>query len=282
MKDVRYIDVELLNRTEEVIATETERLSQKTVSFLLDDKALLPYQQRVEEKKGELENINKAIGAKNPEKEVNQIAADLEMLIEIISNLKIEDTSQSTKIIDNISLIFAQINQLKAAIKNRINTLGGHEARADFAAQIKLVEQSLINLIDLADTPEKTDEYQSRVSVQLEELESKFADYDEFIAQIMEKREEIYEVFDARKNSLIEKQNQRISTLKTSAQRILKNIEKKTETLQSTEDINGYFASDLMVNKVREITENLRALNDTGNAEEIATCLLYTSPSPRD
>lgn len=273
MKDVRYIDTDLLNKTEEEIASETERLSQKTVSFLLDDNALLPYQQRVETKKGELEKIQKAIGAKNLEKEVNQIAADLEMLIGIVSNLKIEDTSQSTKIIDNISLIFAQINQLKAAIKNRINTLGGHEARADFAAQIKLVEQSLINLIDLADTPEKTDEFQSRISVQLEELESKFADYEEFITQIMEKREEIYEAFDARKNSLIEKQNQRISTLKTSAQRILKNIEKKAETLLSTEEINGYFASDLMVNKVREITENLRSLNDSGNAEEITTAL---------
>ena len=272
-KEVRYIDVELLNKTEEEIEIETDRLSQKTVSFLLKEKALTPYQNRVETKKEQLEDIYKAIDAKNLEKEVNQIAADLEMLIEVVSNLKIEDTSQSTKIIDNISLIFAQINQLKAAIKNKINTLGSHEARADFAAQIKLVEQSLINLIDLADTPEKTDDFQSKIAIQLEELEGKFADYDEFITQIMEKREEIYEVFDARKNALIEKQNQRISTLNTSAKRILKNIEKKSETLKSTEEINGYFASDLMVSKVREITVQLRELNNSSNAEEISTAL---------
>lgn len=273
LKDVRYINVDLLNELEENIAQEAERLSQKTVTFLLDEKALQPYQKRVEEKNTELDKIKKAIDAKNLEKEVNQIATDLEMLIEIVSNLKIEDTSQSTKIIDNISLIFAQINQLKAGIKNKINTLGGTEAKADFAAQIKLVEQSLINLIDLADTPEKCDEFQSKIAVQLEELESKFADYDTFISQIMEKREEIYEAFDARKNSLIEKQNQRISTLKTSANRILKNVEKKSESLKSTEEINGYFASDLMVNKVREIIVQLQELNDSGNAEEISTTL---------
>ena len=273
MKDIRYIDVELLEKSEEEIATETERLSQKTVNFLLDDKALIPYQKRVEEKAAALEGIEKAIDAKNLEKEVNQIAADLEMLIEIVTNLKIEDTSQSTRIIDNISLIFAQINQLKAAIKNKINNLGGHEARADFAAQMKLVEQSLINLIDLADTPEKCDEYQSKIVIQLEELESKFADFDEFTAQIIEKREEIYEAFDARKNRLTERQNQRISTFKSSADRILKNIEKKADTLHSVAEINGYFASDLMVNKVRDITNQLQELNDSGSAEEIKTAL---------
>ena len=37
-----------------------------------------------------------------------QSAAELEMLIEIVSNLKIDDATQRTAIIDNISAIFAE------------------------------------------------------------------------------------------------------------------------------------------------------------------------------
>ena len=44
----------------------------------------------------------------------------------------------STKIIDNISLIFATLNQLKSAIKNKRKSLGSKESKADFAAQLKL------------------------------------------------------------------------------------------------------------------------------------------------
>ncbi len=35
--------------------------------------------------------------------------------------------------------------------------------------------------MELASSPEKCDEYFTKVSVQVEELESKFADFDEFI-----------------------------------------------------------------------------------------------------
>ena len=114
------------------------------------------------------------------------------MLIDIVNNLQIEDTSHSTKIIDNISLLFAEINQLKAALKRKAKSLNAAESKADFIAQLKLFDQSIINFIDIANTPEKCDEYLTKLSVQLEELEGKFADFDEYIAQIIEKREEVY------------------------------------------------------------------------------------------
>ena len=126
------------------------------------------------------------------------------MLIDIVSNLEIEDTSHSTKIIESISLIFSTINQLKAGIKNKIKSLGEEEANADFSAKLKLIDQSIVNYLDIATTPEKTDELLNKVAIQLEDLEGRFADYDEFIADILEKREEVYNAFQARKSSIIE------------------------------------------------------------------------------
>ncbi len=273
LHDIRYVDATFISTLEEEIASYTEKISQRCVQFLLDDKALLPYHTRIEEKKLSLESVSKVIEVKKLEKEVNQIAIDLEMLIDIVSNLKIEDTSHSTKIIDNISLIFATINQLKAGIKNNIKSLGSKEASAEFTAQLKLVDQSIINYLDIAHTPEKTDELLNKVSVQLEDLEGRFADFEDFITQIIEKREEVYNAFEARKNSLIEARNKKAIALENAANRIVKGVSKKALSFNSTTDINGYFASDLMINKLRDIIQQLLELDDAGKAEMIETSL---------
>ncbi|KAB1154649.1 AAA domain-containing protein [Tenacibaculum aiptasiae] len=273
LHDIRYINANLLKELEEQVAEQNNLISKRCVQFLLNDKALEPYHKRVSEKEEALPNIKKVIDAKALEKEVNQITSDLEMLIDIVSNLEIEDTSQSTKIIDNISLIFATLNQLKSGIKNSIKSLGSKEAKADFNAQLKLIDQSIINYIDIANTPEKCDEFLTKTAIQLEELEGKFADFEEFITLIIEKREEVHAAFDNRKNSLIEKRNKKTVALQTASERILKGVSKKALTFNSTEDINGYFAADLMINKVRDIISQLKELDDIGKAEAIETQL---------
>ena len=50
-------------------------------------------------------------------------AGELEMLIEIVSNLKIEDATHRTAIIDNISAIFSKVNAARAALKRKIDEL---------------------------------------------------------------------------------------------------------------------------------------------------------------
>ena len=271
--DIRYVDTDFIKGIEEQIVEQNEVISRRAVTFLLDDKALAPYHDAVAEKQKALDDTKKVIEIKNLEKEVNQIAEDLELLIDIVSNLEIEDTSHSTKIIENISLIFATINQVKAAIKNKVKTVGKKEAQADFAAQLKLIDQSIINYLDIANTPEKCDEFLTKVSIQLEELEGKFADYDEYITEIMGKREEVYAAFDNRKNSLVEARNKKAISYQNAAERIIKGVQKRAQSLDSITEINGYFASDLMINKVRDIVVQLKELDDAGKAEGIETAL---------
>lgn len=273
LNEVRYVDSQFTKELEKTIAEYSDDIAQQCVTFLLNKDALAPYKLQVEEKGHALEKVSKVIEAKKLEEEVNDIATNLELLIEIVSNLEIEDTSQSTKIIDNISLIFATLNQLKAALKNKRKSLGSKEALEDFSAQMKLVDQSIISYLDIVDTSEKCDEYQTKVSIQLEELEGKFAEHDDFISKIIEKREEVHEAFDNRKTALIERRNKKSITLKSATERILKGVVKKADNLKSVAEINGYFASDLMINKIRDIIDQLNALNESGNAEEVATSL---------
>ncbi len=273
MHEIRYVDKGLLQTLEKEIAEQTERISQLCVTFLSEEQALLPFVKRVELRKGELEGIKKVLDGKKLEKEVAQIGADLEMLIDIVSNLKIEDTSMAAKIIENISLIFTTLNQLKAAIRSKITGLASDEATAEFSAQIKLIDQTIVNYLDVADTPEKADELFNKLAVQMEELEARFADYDQFIAAIIEKREEAGTAFDNRKSQLLEARNKRAIGIETAAQRILKGIVKKVETFTSPDQINGYFAGDLMMGKLRDLAQQLRDMQDAGRAETIETAL---------
>ncbi len=273
LKEVRYIDTESLDTLDTEIEAQSQKISNKTVQFLLDDKALIPYEKKVEEKEKNLEKLKRQIEVKQLEEEINEIASELELLIDIVSNLDIEDTAHSTEIIDKISLIFARLNQLKASVKNKKNRLGVTEAQADFKAQMTLIDQSLISYFDIADTVEKLDDYQNKISIQLEDLESKFAEYDEFLQEIITKREEIYSAFEGRKTAILEKKNKRILSLVNSTNRILVGIKKKASTLSTDAEINGYFASDLMINKLRDITKQLSELGDSGRAEEVTTKL---------
>jgi hypothetical protein len=271
LKEVRYVDESFIENLEQEIVVQTERISQHCVAFLLNEKALEPYHIRVKEKQSDIDAISKVAEGKKLEEEVNQITTDLEMLIDIVSNLKIDDTSHATQIINSISLIFATLNKVKAEIKNKISTLGGQEATADFAAQMKLIDQSIVNAIDRASTPDKIAESLNKMSVQLEDLEARFADFEEFTELIVEKREEIYTAFETKKNSLIESRNKKAIAVENASKRILKSVATKAMTFSSTEEINGYFAADLMISKLRDLVKQLHELEDVGKAESIET-----------
>ncbi len=273
LKEIRYTNTEQIEQITAQISEQTEHISRRCISFLLDEKALSPYHEQIESKQTELEAVKKVVEAKQLEESINQMATDLEMLIDIVNNLQIEDTAHSTKIIDNISLLFAEINQLKAALKRKTKSLNAAESQADFIAQLKLFDQSIINFIDIANTPEKCDEFLTKLSVQLEELEAKFADFDEYISQIIEKREEVYSAFETRKNALIESKNKKAIALQTAANRILNSISKKAATLDSNEAINGYFAADLMVSKIQTVIQQLKDLDENGKAETLESNL---------
>ena len=98
------------------------------------------------------------------EEQIDGIGKELQLLIDIVSNLNIEDATQTTRIIDNISGMYAQLNQVKAALKKKRKALMGNEAIAEFNAQLKLLDQGLINYLDLADSPEKCDEYLTKLN----------------------------------------------------------------------------------------------------------------------
>ena len=276
LRELKYIDLEAVESLENDIQENTDRISQRCVDFLLREDALLPYEKRVADQRATIDQLEKVTDAKALEEEILAGSGELEMLIDIVSNLKIDDATQRTRIIDNISAIYSQLNQARATLKKKSSELLSVEGAAEFNSQIKLLSQAVVNYLDICDTPEKCDEYLTKMMVQIEELEGRFAEFDDFVIQLTEKREEIYQAFDTRKVALVEARNKRATALMSAAERILGGIKTRIGSLETVNEINSYFASDLMIDKVRDIVEQLKDLDDAVKVDDIQSRLKST------
>jgi hypothetical protein len=273
LQNVRYIDTNEVNALKETLAQYNSSLSQDTVQFLLKDEALAPYEAKVADLKKAAVGVTKVIDAQPVEQSIKEISTGLEMLIDILNSLKIDDTTQTTRIVGKISLIFASLNEVKAELVRITTALKSQESTGQFYAQLTLLDQSIVNFLDLSTSPEKCEEYFTKVSIQVEELESKFADFDEFIVKIADKRDEVIKAFNGKKEMLVAQLNKRTTALEQIGLRVLKNIENKAQSFNNKENIYAFFSTDLMVDKVRNLKDELKELGDVAKAENLENLL---------
>ncbi|ERK31212.1 DNA repair ATPase [Clostridium intestinale] len=276
LKELRYTDLDIVNSLDKDVKEKYDEFSTKCVEFLLAPEGLLPYDKKVKELQGEIVKVTKSKEGRELEGKMNGVSSDLELLIDIISNFKIEDPTMTTEIIEKISSLFSLINNGKARLNNKIEELTKNEMTSQFHSQIKLLSQSVVNYLDISDTVEKCDEYLNKVMIMIQELEGKFSEFNDYILQLSEKREEIYNAFESKKQAILDKINKRIIGLFDSAERILNGLSSRLKSFQSVSEINGYFATDIMVERVRDVISNLNDLGDSVKADEITSRLKKT------
>jgi hypothetical protein len=123
--------------------------------------------------------------------------------------------------------------------------------------------------LSLAATPEACDEQLGRLMLQLEELEGRFGELEEFSAPLAEKREEVLDAVAAKRQLLVEGRQRRAQSLATAAERVLAGISRRAQAVTTADELNGYFASDAMVHKLAELSAQLRELGDSVRADEL-------------
>ncbi|NLF30319.1 MAG: AAA domain-containing protein [Planctomycetes bacterium] len=273
LRELRYVDAAKVEALDQQVAARTDELSAGCVEFLLQEDSLRPYHDRVEALDAEIPQAATAAAAREVAQAVAQTGRELEMLTEIVSNLRIDDATKTTAIIDGISLVYQRLNQVKSSLRNRLDELGRAEGQAEFASQTRLLDQAAANYLDVCDAPGKCDDYLARLMAQAETLEARFADFDEFILALTAKREELYNAFEGRKVQLVEQRNRRATALMTSAERILKGIANRVAAMDDLNAIGGYFAGDLMIERLRATIDQLEQLGDTVKAEDVRSRL---------
>ena len=269
IKEYRYIDTGRLEELDKQLIEAQEKLSESTVEFLSQESALSPYFDKIISFDSEVDKAETIALLIPVIEKIEDTASGLDLLSELMSSLKVSDATVRTRIIDAISEVYSKLNQSKAAAKHKQKSLGSEEAVAQFSAQFKLFSQSITNALGMSTTPERCEEQLSRLLVQLEELESQFSDFEEFLSDIMAKRDEVYQSFESHKQQLLDERLRKAQSVTDAANRILSSIERRSLKFTDAEQLNTYFASDSLVLKTREMVERLRELENAVKADDV-------------
>jgi hypothetical protein len=269
LKETRYVDLARIDELEAEVVAKFDDVSRAAVDYLLEEEALLPYHARIDELEQGVAELQKVTESDAHARELQEVADGLDLLTEVVGSLEIEDATVRTQILENISALLASTNRVRALIANRRKALLSKEGVAEFGVQFQLLSQSVVSALALADSPEKCDEQLSKMMLQVEELETRFTEFDEFIEKLTTKREEVYEAFSSKKQSIVDQRQRRAVSLMEAAERILGSVKRRAESLPSVDELNAYFASDPMVAKLRSTADNLRSLGDSVHADEV-------------
>ncbi|QBG36444.1 AAA family ATPase [Litorilituus sediminis] len=268
-KELRYVDISEIEAMAASLEQLNKDLSQATADFLQQDKSLAPYQQVITDLEAKISASDSISALKPVRTAIEELVAGLELLNHTMLSLEIEDSRQRTRILEDISSVFSQVNRVKASADIAAKSVGSEEARAEFGARFKLLGQSVTSGLNASDTPQACDQQLSQVLIQLEDLESQFSDYDEFYQEILAKRNEIYDNFEQHKQQLMDAQQRRCLNLMTAAERIIEGIVRRSQSFNEQDKLNSYFAGDPMIAKLRQIITQLRELDDNVRADDI-------------
>lgn len=273
LRDLRYIDTERLSELEAEVAEQFEKVSDATLRFLADDAALTPVVSSLEVVLQKVADAATTVALEPLHQEVQRVHDGVTVLSEVVASLQSDDPTLRTRILERISEAFAQLNRVRATLQNRQKTLVGEEGRAEFAVQFQLFKQSVDSAITMASTPEACEEQLARLMLQLEELEARFSEFDEFLSDLTSVRDEVHEVFGQKKQQLLDERERRATNLMGAADRILGSVARRSAGFEHVDEMSGFFAADPMVQKLRDLAAKLRELGDNGKADEIESRL---------
>lgn len=269
VKEKKYALVEQLDANEEEVVQKFDEISGAAVNFLIENDAFAPYRERILAVETQVAEIKKANEVGPLSEELADVSTGLEILQEIVATLKVDDPTLRTQILEQISEVTSILNRVRAQVVNAKKNFGEKESMAEFSVQFKLFSQNVQSALSLADSPEKVDESLSALLLNLEEIEAKYGEFDVFLEDLYQKREEIMSSFGSKKQLLSDQRQRRVDQLISAADRVLEGIVRRATTLEDNEKLNTFFASDPMVMKVRDLADKLREQNSDVKAEEL-------------
>ncbi|WP_329326267.1 DNA repair ATPase [Streptomyces luteogriseus] len=269
LKDMRYADTARIEALAADTASDLAALGRRAVAHLAREDAFAGHDADVEQLVADAEAITTVAEAEPVAARMDDLAVGLRTVTEVVAGLDIADATVRTAILERIAGVLGGVNRARAGLDGRRRELLGREGRAEFAAECALFGQSVTGALTAADSPEACDEQLALLLVQVENLESRFAEFDDFLATLADKREEVHEAFSARKQTLADARARRAERLADSANRVLRTVARRAAAQPDADAVTTYFTSDPMPAKVRRVADELRDLGDQVRAEEL-------------
>ncbi|MFE2343768.1 DNA repair ATPase, partial [Streptomyces sp. NPDC059431] len=269
LKERRYADTEAVDALAADIEGDVDAFARRAVAFLAREDAFAAHHTDIGQLTADAGEITTSAEAVRLTGRLDAQSESLGTVTEVIAGLDIGDTTVRTSILERIAEVLGEVNRARAVLDARRRELAGKEGRAEFAAEFALLGQAVTGALAAAQSPEACDEQLSRLLLSLENLESRFAETDEFLARLADRRSEVYEAFSARKQTLQDARARRAERLADSAARVLETVTRRVAGLSDADAVSTFFASDPMVAKIRRTAAELRELGEQTRAEEL-------------
>lgn len=269
LKEQRYADTGRVDELAAATEADLAAFGRRAVAFLSREDAFAAHHADVERLVAEAGALETVAAAAPVAARLDDLADGLRTVTEVVTGLDIADATVRTAVLERIAEVLGGVNRARAVLDARRRTLQDREGRAEFAAETALLAQAVTAALATAGDPQACDDQLASLLGRLEDLEARFAEFDDFLAELDGRRTEIYETFAARKQSLADARARRAEQLAGSAARVLEAVARRAATLADTDAVTACFASDPMVAKVRRTAAELRALGDDVRAEEL-------------
>ncbi|MFG3139090.1 DNA repair ATPase [Streptomyces sp. NPDC048211] len=274
LEEMRYADTGKIAELAAATADGLTAAGRRAVAFLSGDDAFAGYHEDVARLTEEAASLATVADATALGERLAGLTDGLGTVTDVVAGLDIGDGVVRTSILERIAEVLGGVNRARATLDARRRALLDQEGRAEFAAEFALLGQAVTAALAAADTPGACDDQLARLLLQLENLEGRFAEFDDFLAELGERRTEVYDAFSARRQTLQDALARRTERLAASAARVLETVARRGSALSDTDAVHTYFASDPMVAKIRRTADELRGLGDTVRAEELEGQLL--------
>ncbi|WP_328341377.1 DNA repair ATPase [Streptomyces violaceus] len=269
LKDTRYADTARIDELAAATESDLAAFGRRAVAHLAREDAFAGHHADVERLVADAEAIATAAEAAPVAARMDELTDGLRTVTEVVAGLDIADATVRTAILERIAAVLAGVNRARAALDGRRRELLDREGRAEFAAEFALLGQSVTGALAAADSPEACDEQLAGLLVQVENLESRFTEFDDFLATLADKRDEVHEAFSAREQTLADARARRAERLADSATRVLRTVARRAAAQPDADAVATFFTSDPLPAKVRRVAGELRDLGDQVRAEEL-------------
>ncbi|MFI0975809.1 DNA repair ATPase [Streptomyces sp. NPDC021093] len=269
LKEMRYADTDRIDSLAAEAEQDIVSAAGRALAFLSRADAFADHHAETERLAADAAAITTVAAAGPLGEQLDGRTAGLRTLTEVVTGLDIADATVRTSILERIAEVLGSINRVRAQLDGRRRELLEREGRAGFAAEFALLGQSVAGALAAADSPEACDAGLARLLLQLENLESRYAEHDDFLAETERQRGDLHDTFAARRQALQDARARRAERLAGSAHRALEAVSRRAAALESLDAVHTYFASDPMAQKVRRTAADLRELGDQVRADEL-------------
>ncbi|MGS2809715.1 DNA repair ATPase [Nocardia sp. MW-W600-9] len=269
LREMRYADTSRLDDLAATVASTLDTAGRGCVEFLAEPHAFDDYLHAIDDTVGRTLTVDTVAEAAPIRSWLSEQTDALQTVVEVVTGLDVGDATLRIGILERVATVLAAANRARASLEAHLTDLAAAEGRAEFAAEHALLGQAVTNALAVSDTPQACDDQVAKLLLTVERLESRFGAFDDFAERIAGSRDDIYEAFATRKQTLLDERSQRARRLLDSARRTLSSVARRSQALTSAEEVNAYFATDPMVARLRATITELRTAGEVVAAEEL-------------